>query len=139
LLDEKFAEDLNAENFGYAIFKDKILQFSFGHYNYRSPEIQNLLSQSSLFTNGVFKNNYHHIGLKDGNNIIIVSSEKYPNTYILADVALFFVAYLILTLLSILVFWIFNGITRFRFNYSAKLQFYLNFAFFFPMLIISID
>src|SRR5690606_603805 len=114
------------------------LQFSLGNFNYRNPEVLRLLSQSSLYSNGIFQNDYHHIGLKEGNQTIIVSSDKSPNNYILADVALFFVVYLILTLISIFIFWVFNGITRFRFNYSAKLQFYLNFAFFFPMLIISI-
>src|SRR5690606_38222592 len=66
LLDDKFAEELYAENFEYAIFKDEILQFSFGHYNYRSPKVLNLFSQPGLFTQGVFQNNYHHIGLEDG-------------------------------------------------------------------------
>src|SRR5690606_19767122 len=81
---------------------------------------------------------YHHLALKKDNEIVVVSSLAYPNKYILADVALFFITYLIFTLLAILVYSLLIGINNFRFNYATKLQFYLNFAFFFPMLIISV-
>ncbi|MEX2593427.1 MAG: ATP-binding protein [Anditalea sp.] len=138
LLDKKYADNLNVGNFDYAILKEDTLQFSMGLFNYRSGEVEDLFTQSDLFTTGVFRNNYHHLGVKSQKNAIIVSSPAYPNNYVLADVALFFVTYLILTLLSIFIYSAFLGINNFRFNYATKLQFYLNFAFFFPMLIISV-
>jgi signal transduction histidine kinase len=138
LLDKKYADHLNIGNFDYAIFKGDTLQFSMGLFNYRSREVEDLFSQSGLFTTGLYRNNYHHLGIKSQDGTIIVSSPAYSNNYVLADVALFFVTYLILTLLSIFIYSIFLGINNFRFNYATKLQFYLNFAFFFPMLIISI-
>lgn len=138
LLDNKYAENLNLGNFDYAVFMNKSLQFSIGSFNYRSTEVDDLFNEYSLFTTGVFQNDYHHLGVKNEDNIILVSSPAYPNNYVLADVALYFVTYLLLTLLSIFTYSLFIGINNFRFNYATKLQFYLNFAFFFPMLVISV-
>src|SRR5690606_26744907 len=138
LLDNKYAENLNIGNFDYAVFLNKDLQFSIGSFNYRNPKVDDLFSQNSLFTTGVFQNDYHHLGVENENNIILVSSPAYPNNYVLADVALYFVTYLLLTLLTIFIYSLFIGINNFRFNYATKLQFYLNFAFFFPMLVISV-
>src|SRR5690606_27539602 len=92
----------------------------------------------ALFTTGLTAGGYHHLAVDSENEIVVVSSPAYPNKYILADVALFFVTYLIFTLLAILLYSLVVGINNFRFNYATKLQFYLNFAFFFRMLIISV-
>lgn len=137
LLDKRFAENLNA-GFDYAIYNTESLEFSMGFFNYRSLNVADFLSQSNLYTSGIFQNRYHHLGLKNENRTIVVSSLDYPGNYILADVSLFFVTYLILTLLTIFIYSVITGINKFRFNYATKLQFYLNFAFFFPMLIISV-
>lgn len=138
LLDSKYAEMQHIGNFDYAIFKEGELQFSMGIFNYRNDEAKSILVQKELLTTGVSRQGYHHLGVEDEGTVVIVSSPSYPDSYILADVALFFVTYLILALLSIFIFSLFIGINNFRFNYATKLQFYLNFAFFFPMLIISL-
>ena len=137
LLDNEGAQNINSGDFDYAVFEDHTLQYSMGIFNYRRLDFNKFLTQYGLLTTGVFQDNYHHLGVEDEGNIIVVSSPAYPNNYVLADVALFFVSYLILTLLSIFIYSIFQGTNQFRFNYATKLQFYLNFAFFFPMLIIS--
>src|SRR5690606_9941775 len=96
-------------------------------------------SQNNLFTTGLILDSYHHLAVEsDNNEIIVVSSPAYPNKYVLADVALFFVTYLIFTLLSVLFFSLFFGITNFSFNYASKLQFYQKLAIFLPTLIISL-
>lgn len=139
LLDTKYADVQYIDQFDYAIFRGDELQFSMGIFNYRSEGFKDIYSQNNLFTTGLILDSYHHLAVEsDNNEIIVVSSPAYPNKYVLADVALFFVTYLIFTLLSVLFFSLFFGITNFRFNYASKLQFYLNFAFFFPMLIISL-
>jgi len=138
LLDSKYAEMHHIGIFDYAIFRDDVLQFSTGLFNYRNEAIKNILSQKDLFSTGVSLDGYHHMGVEGEGTVVVVSSPSYPASYILADVALFFVTYLILTLISIFLFSLFFGINNFRFNYATKLQFYLNFAFFFPMLIISL-
>ncbi len=138
LLDNKYAEAQNTEQFDYAIFRGGELQFSMGIFNYRSTGFKEVYPQPALFTIGLTSDGYHHLAVESENEVVVVSSPAYPNKYILADVALFFVTYLVFTLLAILMYSLFIGINNFRFNYATKLQFYLNFAFFFPMLIISV-
>ncbi len=137
LLDSDGAQNINAGDFDYAVFEDDTLQYSMGIFNYRRLDAEKFLNQYGLLTTGVFQDNFHHLGVEDKDGIIVVSSPAYPNNYVLADVALFFVSYLILTLLAIFAYSLFQGVKQFRFNYATKLQFYLNFAFFFPMLVIS--
>lgn len=138
LMDSKYSEMQNLGQFDYAIFRDGKLQFSMGNFNYRRDDFQNIYDQSGLFTTGFTLNGYHHLAVERDNEVVVISSPAYPNKYVLADVALFFVSYLLLTLFFILIYSLAFGISKFRFNYATKLQFYLNFAFFVPMLIISV-
>ncbi|MFC4870144.1 ATP-binding protein [Negadavirga shengliensis] len=138
LLDRKYAVDINENNFDYAVFREGVLQFSSGVFNYRDPQMYNLLDEASLYQKGIVSGGYHHFGVKDDENEIIISSSPYPANYILADIAFFFVSYLIFTMVSISVYLLFFAGNQLQFNYATKLQLYLNFAFFFPMLVISI-
>jgi len=138
LLDREYANNLYAERYDYAVYEEDIFQMSVGIYNYRNPENEDLMSNGNLFTTGIFRNNHHHFGVRGGNKTIIVTSQVYPYNYILADVSLFFVAYLLFTLVCILGYSMLKGFGKLQFNYTTQLQFYINFAFFFPMLIISI-
>jgi len=139
LLDQEYSANFYTEKFDYAVYDPEgILKMSVGIYNYRSPENDDMLDFPSLFTTGIFKNNHHHYGVIGESKTIVVSSTIYPMNYVFADVSLFFVAYLLFTLLCILFYSIFQGLGKLQFNYTTQLQFYINFAFFFPMLIISI-
>ena len=139
LLDQEYSGNFYTEKFDYAVYDDEeILKMSIGIYNYRSPENEDMLDNPALFTTGIFKNNHHHYGVKGESKTIVVTSTVYPLNYVFADVSLFFVAYLLFTLMCILIYSIFQGLGKLQFNYTTQLQFYINFAFFFPMLIISI-
>jgi len=138
LLDEQFEPEINESQIEYAIFSNNDLQYSAGIFNYRDRAMRELLGDPNLFSKGVNLSGYHHFGVESNDDIIIVSSPAYPTYIILADVALFFVVYLVLMLFSILVYTFSFGLKYFKFNYTTKLQLYLNFAFFFPMLVISV-
>jgi signal transduction histidine kinase len=138
LLDSKYMANFNERNLDYAVFDEGELQYSVGVFNYRSSEMAGLLDLPGLFNSGVNRKKYHHLGVRDQEKVIIVSTPAYPVYYILADISLFFVSYILLTLLCILLYTIAKGFGKFNFNYATKLQMYLNFAFFFPILTISI-
>jgi signal transduction histidine kinase len=138
LVDNQYASNYIQADFDFAIFESGDLEYSSGVYSYRSPAIQEILSDPVLMTTGVIQDGHHHLGFPFGEKLIVVTSPQYPENYVLGDIAFFFVSYLVFTLFSILVFLALTGVNRLRFNYATKLQLYLNFAFFFPMLIISI-
>ncbi|MEX2568731.1 MAG: ATP-binding protein [Cyclobacteriaceae bacterium] len=138
LLDNKYAYDVNEDNFDYAIYREGILDYSSGVFNYRGTTMEDILEKDVLYSKGFLHEGYHHFGVKNEENIMVISSVQYPINYILADIAFYFVSFLILTLITISTFLLIFGMNQLRFNYATKLQLYLNFAFFFPMLIISI-
>ncbi|SDY98521.1 His Kinase A (phospho-acceptor) domain-containing protein [Rhodonellum ikkaensis] len=138
LLDSKYMANFNEKDFDYAVYGDSGLLYSVGIFNYRAEDMEGLIENPNLFDSGVNRKKYHHLGVKNQDQVVIVSSPIYSVYYILADISLFFVAFILLTLLSILCYTLAKGFGKFNFNYAAKLQMYLNFAFFFPIVTISV-
>lgn len=138
LLDKKYAEKLDPITFDYALFRDGNLVRSAGTFNYFQEEFQNQLEREQLFTSGIVSLGYHHFGIRNGSEEIIISSPTLSISQFFGNISLFFVAYVFLTFMAILINTLFKGYEKFEFNYSTKLQLYLNFAFFFPIIIISI-
>ncbi len=138
LLDEQYAEKLKSDPFDYAVFKEGELIRSSGSFNYQQEEIRMLLQNPSLVTKGVEALGYQHLGIKNGEELWVLSSPVVSIKQFFGTFSLFFVVFVFLTFLSILGSVLMQGYRNFEFNYSTKLQLYLNFAFFFPILIISI-
>ncbi|MDF2159204.1 HAMP domain-containing sensor histidine kinase [Algoriphagus sp. CAU 1675] len=138
LLDKKYSEKLNPIQFDYAIFKDEELIRNSGTFNYLSAGLKGRLAEKKLLTEGIHANGFHHFGIQNEGDIIVISSENRPFSYFFGNISLFFVVFVFLTFISILLHTLLKGYQNFEFNYSTKLQLYLNFAFFFPIIIISI-
>lgn len=138
LLDRKYAEKLDPLNYDYAVFREKELLRSSGAFNYNQSDFLNALIRDQLFERGILFQGFHHFGMKNGDETIVISSPTISISQFFGNVSLFFVAFVFLTFLAILLNTLFKGYRDFEFNYSTKLQLYLNFAFFFPIIIISI-
>ncbi|MGY6744734.1 MAG: ATP-binding protein [Cecembia sp.] len=137
LMDKNYMAGINEKNYDFAVFQDTDLLYTVGVFNYRALDFKELLTASDLFTTGIYRKKYHHLGVSSGDKVIVVSSTVYPLYYIFADISLFFLAFILLTLISLGIYALAKGLKTFDFNYATKLQMYLNFAFFFPILIIS--
>ncbi|WP_192346692.1 HAMP domain-containing sensor histidine kinase [Algoriphagus sp. Y33] len=138
LLDKKYNDKLDPVLYDYAIFKDSEFIRNSGSFNYLSKDFEQVLTRKVLVTEGVRQSGYHHFGIENGDELIIVSSRNISLAHFLGNISLFFVLFVIMTFLTILINTLITGVKNFEFNYSTKLQLYLNFAFFFPILIISI-
>ncbi len=138
LLDKKYAEKLDPIAFDYAVFREGELIRSSGAFNFFQEEFQNQLEREQLFSSGIVSLGFHHFGIHNGSEVIIISSPTLSVSQFFGNISLFFVAFVFLTFMAILINTLFKGYEKFEFNYSTKLQLYLNFAFFFPIIIISI-
>ncbi len=138
LLDQKYAEKLSPLNFDYAVLRDNELLRSSGTFNYNQADFLKALDRSNLMEEGIIFQGFHHFGMKNGEEIIVISSPTISISQFFGNISLFFVAFVFLTFLAILLNTLFKGYRNFEFNYSTKLQLYLNFAFFFPIIIISL-
>lgn len=138
LLDAQYAEKLKQDPFDFAVFRAGELIRSSGNFNYQQEEIRALI-ESAGFLNGEKEVlGYQHLGIKNGEDLWVLSSPAIPLNQYFGTLSLFFVVFVALTFFSILISVFLQGYRNFEFNYSTKLQLYLNFAFFFPILIISI-
>ncbi|PZX48890.1 sensor histidine kinase [Algoriphagus chordae] len=138
LLDRKYNDKLDPVLYDYAIFKEGEFIRNSGSFNYLNKGFERVLTRNALQIEGVHQNGYHHFGIKNGEELIIISSKNVPLSHFFGNISLFFVLFVIMTFLTILINTLFTGVRNFEFSYSTKLQLYLNFAFFFPILIISI-
>lgn len=138
LLDRKYAEKLDPLNYDYAVFRGKELLRSSGTFNFNQGAFLEILEKQQLFEQGILLQGYHHFGLSNGEEVIVLSSPTLSLSQFFGNISLFFVAFVFMTFLSILLNTLLRGYRNFEFNYSTKLQLYLNFAFFFPIIIISI-
>lgn len=138
LLDKKYTEKLDPAEYDYGIFSDEELLSSVGNFNYSGSQFSTLLEDPALYKTGVAAGRYHHLALRDADRVIVVSSPSMTLAYFTGNISLYFVLFVLLTFFTILINTILKGYKNFVFNYSTKLQLYLNFAFFFPILIISI-
>lgn len=138
LLDKKYIEKLDPVRYDFSIFRNGELIKSSGTFNYSVSEISKKLDDSDLFTTGVNTDGYHHLGVMNGEELIVVSSPMISKAHFFGTISLFFVVFVFFTFLTILFIIIQMGARKIDFNYSTKLQLYLNFAFFFPIVIISV-
>lgn len=138
LLDRKFSEKLDPTQYDYAVFIGEDLISSSGNFNYVSQDLIQRLQEDKITKKGINQNGFHHLGIKDQDRLILISSPRVSATYFAGNISLYFVIFVFLTFLTILFNALLKGYQNFEFNYSTKLQLYLNFAFFFPILIISI-
>ena len=138
LLDKKYIEKLDPIRFDFSIFRNLELVRNSGSQNFSISELKEVISDKTLTSDGLTRGDFHHLGILNGDEMIVVSSPKTSLSHFFGNVSLFFVVFVLLAFLSILVFIVFKGYRRFDFTYSTKLQLYLNFAFFFPIIIISI-
>ncbi|MCS5491861.1 ATP-binding protein [Algoriphagus limi] len=138
LLDREFSDRLDPVSYDYAVFRDGELVRNVGNFNYLGSSLLNRLDESKLFRSGIHADGYHHLGIQNEDELVVISSPNRPFSYFLGNISLYFVVFIILTFSAILFNALLKGYKKWEFNYSTKLQLYLNFAFFFPIIIISI-
>lgn len=138
LLGAQYAEKLQEDRFDLGVFRDGELVRSAGRFNYLQDKVARYLQNPSLTQEGVELLGYHHLGIANGEELWVLSSPSITLKQFFGTLSLFFVVFVLLTFLSILGSVFIKGYRSFEFNYATKLQLYLNFAFFFPILIISL-
>ena len=138
LVDQQYAEKLQEDPFDFAVFRAGELIRSSGNFNYQQEEVRSLLENSALMEGGVEALGYQHLGIKNGEDLWVISSPSISIKQFFGTLSLFFVVFVAFTFFAILISVLFQRYRKFEFNYSTKLQLYLNFAFFFPILIISL-
>lgn len=137
LIDNKYKDVTQNENYSYAIYDSRELVYSFGDYAYDNNFLEPFFHERGFVLPELVFNNYHHLCIKRENQIIVVSSLTYPYGNILANFSFLFLL-LVFTILSSYFIYGLSRTAYYNLTFATKVQLYLNLAFFVPLLIVSI-
>jgi signal transduction histidine kinase len=139
LLDNRFAQFLNTEDFSYGFFLRGQLITSNGDFNYRHYNTAKILSNPLLFAQGVTVDGYNHIAVdNEGSEVVVVSAKVYEWYHVLANFSFWFVAGLIIVFCWILVLALMSFYRSYKLSYSTRIQMYIYAAFILPLLALAI-
>jgi signal transduction histidine kinase len=139
LVDRTFQQFYHTQDLNYAVFSNKDIVFTSGDYNYENFFDRTWLGNPQLYTKGISFNGYDHIAQEDqSGRIAVVSSRQTAMVYKVANFSFLFVLGLLIILVMIFVQGVYNYFRGRRLFFSARIQLYLNLAFFLPLIIVSI-
>lgn len=139
LVDRTFQQFYHTQDLDYAVFSNKEIVFTSGEYNYENFFDRSWLGNPLLYTRGITFNGYDHIAQEDqSGRVAVVSSKEIPTVYKVANFSFLFVLGLLIILVMIFIQGVYNYFLGKRLFFSARIQLYLNLAFFVPLIIVSI-
>lgn len=139
LVDNRFLQFYRSSDLSYAVYFNNELSYASGTFNYEGLFNRSWFGHPELHIQGISKGAYDHIAEEDDNGRIAVVSSKTPTfTLKLSN----FSFLLVLGLVTILVFILVQGIATLReggkLYFAARIQLFLNLAFFLPLIIVSV-
>ena len=127
------------KHYGYALFKGDKLEYTSGIFDANNDFDLAYLQNDKLYETGIINGKSFYLGVEgDDNKIIVVSSMAYPFKNILANFSFLFLLLVFVILLIIVFYAIKFEFKGTNLNLAAKIQLYLNFAFFLPLFAVSI-
>lgn len=139
LLDDILSLNYFDDQYDYALFREDRLLNTSGNYNYESDFNREHLNGQKLFSGGLSEGNYRHYGFRTNNNkTYVISSPEYPWSYFFANFSFLFIILSFLLLVGLIVYVVYFNIKGRALNYIARIQLFLNLAFFIPLFVISI-
>lgn len=129
----------NANQYSYGVFNDGELQYNFGNFNYHKNLGQLSQRADVIFDKSIRVQGYNHRAFEgvEGETVIISAIEPSLGTRF-ANFSFLFLIYVFSILLFLIVATVYQSLQHIKINYSTKIQLYLNFAFFTPLIIISV-
>lgn len=140
LVDNRFIQSGLGRDFSYAVYANNELAYSYGAFNYQGDFPVGLLKNDRLFESGKLEGGYLHNGVTDGEETdIVVSVPARSDRILISNFSFLFLVGLFLMLLSLLALAGYLSVKKIQLNFAAKIQLYLNIAFFLPLLAISLS
>lgn len=138
LVDNRFQQAFRSQDFSYAVFTDRDIQFRSGEFNYAALD-KKVINDSRFYKNGVTAHGYRHIGLKDSTGrLVIVSSPAPSQLFLVADLSFLITIGLFVIMVYLLAVGIVSFIRGERLMMAARIQLILNISFFIPLIGISV-
>jgi nitrogen fixation/metabolism regulation signal transduction histidine kinase len=126
--------------YNHAIFQNNLLVSSVGGFNYERDFPLDWRNQEAIFKEGIEAGGYTHLAIqgRDIKEYFVISSPVYPLRFKITNFSLFFLFSVAMIILIFFVSAIFYNLKKSSVTIAAKVQILLNFAFFLPLIIVSI-
>lgn len=139
LIDSRFVQFNRTEDHSYALFTSRGLILSSGDFNYDLFFSREWLGNPDMHLKGVHYAGYDHIAVEDDSGrVAVVSSPAMPFIYRMANFSFLFVSGLALLLVLILAQGMVNYFRGNTLFFSARIQLFINLAFFLPLIVVSV-
>lgn len=147
-VDKKFAAYNEDAHYSYAIYRNVEQLYTFGDFSYTRDFLkyfENAKKIAGRETNDIKtedednEKTYRHLLVKgEGNKSVVVSSEMYPIKSLISNFSFLFIILLLFNLLLATIYSLSIRRINWDLNFSARIQIYLNLAFFLPLAIVSL-
>ena len=127
------------EKFSYGVFNGGELRYNFGEFNYRKNISTFSDNAGVIFDKSVRIRGFNHKAfMSEGNKFVIVSAKEPSPGARFANFSFLFLVYVFSILLILIIVTLYQSLKQIKLNYATKIQLYLNFAFFTPLIIVSV-
>jgi two-component system nitrogen regulation sensor histidine kinase NtrY len=134
----KQLQDPASGRFSYAIFRNGQLEYNAGAFDYVHQLPAGFLQQPELYEIGMEAEGYHHLAVKGTDNrVVVISDESDPLYFIISNFSFLFLLVVLCVTLGLVGYVLYFRLSIRQLDFTTKIQLYLNFAVFIPLLIVS--
>lgn len=128
-----------AGDYSYAVFVNNQLKYNSGAFDYRNHMIALAGYAPELFERSVVLSGFNHRAYQgEGSRFVIVSAKESTLGQRVANFSFLFLIYIFTILIILISLTVYQRLRHITLNYATKIQLYLNFAFFTPLIIVSL-
>ncbi|SMD33134.1 Signal transduction histidine kinase [Reichenbachiella faecimaris] len=125
-------------DYDYAIYQSDELIYKSGEFDYESFVNSELLDLPELYSTGIEKEGFFHLGSKSGAKSILISSPVYPNTNIISNFSFLFAFFLSVASLIFLLNYALLPNDTIQLNFSTKILLYSGASFVIPLVLVGV-
>ena len=137
-VDRRFTSTYNARQFDYAVYNNRQLQYSTSERAVTLNNIKAELNNTDAKVTETEKNGFHFLVHQVNNKTLVITSPGFGLNEGISNFSFFFLVFVSAILVFLVIFSVYYLIQRVNLNFAAKIQLYLNAAFFMPLLAVSI-
>lgn len=138
LQNKKYTSPVLKKAYNYAVYDNNQLMYSAGEFNYDSHVLAKMEEVFSLIKNEFYYRGFHHYAFEAPNGEKVIVSSADSRFYVFTtNFSFFFLVFILSVFLIILFISLFTGYQQ-TINYSTKIHIYLNLAYLFPLVVVSI-
>lgn len=139
LVDNRFLFPYQDVSYSYAVFDNTEVVFHSGSFNYFVNFDPGILKGSTIYKDGVRQGSYTHYAVMDGQGrVVVISSAEHHWVGFVSNFSFLFLIQVFTLLVITLFAAAYFSFQKVNLNYSARIQLYLNIAFFLPLFVVSI-